>query len=205
MFHLIVASANRHKLDELQALLSPRGIVVQAQKDWNVRSVEETETTFVGNALLKARHAAKQTKQWSLADDSGIVVEVLNGAPGVYSARFAGLNATDHENNVKLISELRPHRQPWRAYYVAALVLVSPDEGVVPIVAQAEWHGTIIETPRGSNGFGYDPYFVPDGEVRTAAEMLTSEKNVVSHRAQALRLLLEKWPSALDLQTSHDA
>jgi len=191
---LVLASGNRHKLSERQKLLAPRQVIVRAQNEFGVESVEETEKTFVGNSVLKARHAAKQTARWALADDSGIVVEALDGAPGVYSARYAGLNASDEENNLKLIQALSAHPKPWRAYYVAALALVSPNERVEPIVACGQWHGEIISTPRGSRGFGYDPYFVPTGEVRTAAEMESEEKNRCSHRAVALQELLRLWP-----------
>jgi XTP/dITP diphosphohydrolase len=196
---LVVASANRHKLAELRSLLEPRGLIIVSQTELGIDSAEETASTFAGNALLKARHAATQSGHWALADDSGICVAALNGAPGVYSARFAGIGATDQENNHKLISTLQAYPQPWEAHYTACLVLVSPVASREPIVATANWHGHLIATPRGVQGFGYDPYFVPAGQTRTAAEFSAAEKHSQSHRAQALARLLALWPDDISL------
>jgi XTP/dITP diphosphohydrolase len=191
---LVIATGNLHKLREFAELLKPLGVSVKGQSEYGVSSVEETEDTFVGNAMLKARHAARLTQHWALADDSGLVVDALNGAPGVFSARFAGLQATDAQNNQLLLDHLRGHPKPWTARYVACLVLVSPEESVEPIIAQADWVGIITDVAGGSNGFGYDPYFIPHGETRTAAQLSDLEKNNQSHRGKALAELLRLWP-----------
>lgn len=201
---LVVATGNRHKLAELSELLASRKVTVVGQNTLAIESVAETESTFEGNALLKARHAAKLSGHWALADDSGLCVDVLAGAPGVYSARYAGEHANDAANNRKLIQTLQAYPHPWRAHYVACLVLVAPALNRPPIVATGTWEGTLIEVPRGSGGFGYDPHFVPDADphyaqnarVRTAAELSAVEKNQISHRAKALQQLLALWPLA---------
>jgi XTP/dITP diphosphohydrolase len=147
--------------------------------------------TFVENALAKARHAARLTGLPALADDSGVCVNALGGAPGVYSARFAGEPKSDARNNAKLVAELAGQADK-SAYYYCVLVYVRHADDPQPIIADGRWNGEIIDTPRGANGFGYDPYFLLPAAGKTAAEMSPQEKNGISHRGQALRALVEK-------------
>jgi XTP/dITP diphosphohydrolase len=161
------------------------------QSDLGVSEADEPHCTFVENALAKARHASQVTDLPALADDSGICVDALDGAPGVHSARFAGAPKSDARNNALLIEKLagEAHRN---AHYVCALVLVRSAEDPQPIIAEGEWHGQIIDTPRGQGGFGYDPYFwLPEME-QTAAELDATLKNTLSHRGAACRHLLAK-------------
>jgi XTP/dITP diphosphohydrolase len=190
MQRLVIASANAGKVREIEQLL--RGLPYQpvSQASLGVRSPEETEDTFLGNALIKARHAAAATGLAALADDSGIEVDALGGAPGVHSARFAGADASDADNNAKLVAALAGVEGAARsARYRCVLVLVEHASDSSPLVAQASWEGLILDSPRGTGGFGYDPYFwVP--ELGLSAAQLTSEqKNAVSHRGRALAQL----------------
>jgi XTP/dITP diphosphohydrolase len=187
---LVVATGNPGKLREFAALLA--GVVdeVLPQSHFGVTAVEETETTFVGNALLKARHAAAVTGLPALADDSGLEVDALGGAPGVYSARYAGDQATDEANNAKLLHAVSALPDPLTARYRAALVLVRSADDPSPIVAEGVWEGAIGRTRQGSGGFGYDSLFLIDEGARTAAELPSEEKNRRSHRALALQQLL---------------
>lgn len=191
---LVVATGNAGKLREFSALLNGFVGEVIPQAALGVGSVEETEDTFVGNALLKARHAAAVTGLPALADDSGLEVDALDGAPGVYSARYAGLHASDADNNEKLLAALAAVPEPRRARYQAVLVLVRSAEDPAPVVAVGRWEGAIATHARGSGGFGYDPLFLVDGR-RTAAEMSAEEKNGCSHRASALQALLAQLHS----------
>ena len=194
---VVLASANPGKVRELTALLGPLGFDLVPQTDLGVESPAETGATFVENALLKARHAARISRLPALADDSGIEVDALGGRPGVLSARYAGESAGDRENLEKLLMELRgvpPERRTAR--YQCVIVFVRSADDPDPLIATGAWHGRIIEEPRGTGGFGYDPIFLPAGMDRTAAELAPDEKNAVSHRAQALRELLMR------LQTS---
>ncbi len=187
---VVLASANEGKLRELEALLGPVGWQLVPQRQLGVESVCETGATFVENALLKARHAARTTELPALADDSGIEVDALGGRPGVWSARYAGEHATDRENLEKLLAELQgvpPERRTARYRCVIAYVGTAADPR--PIVADGCWEGTIINAPRGHGGFGYDPIFLPAHGDRTAAELGAEEKDAVSHRAQALSSL----------------
>jgi XTP/dITP diphosphohydrolase len=187
----ILASANPGKLRELAALLAPAGFELAPQGALGIEAVPETGTTFLENALLKARHAARAAQLPALADDSGIEVDALGGRPGVYSARFAGEGASDAANLARLLAELAGVPEARRtARYQCVVVWVSTADDPAPLTGVGAWEGRIAVTPRGSGGFGYDPAFIPAGEQRTAAELPADEKNRVSHRAQALRALV---------------
>jgi XTP/dITP diphosphohydrolase len=188
---LVVATGNVGKLREFAAMLE--GVVGELipQKQLGVTSIAETETTFTGNALLKARHAARVTGLPALADDSGLEVDVLDGAPGVWSARYAGIEADDAQNNAKLLRELAEVPAPRRARYRAVLALVRAAEDPEPLIAEGVWEGAIALSPRGECGFGYDPLFLVDDGVHTSAELTVDEKNKRSHRAKALRQLMK--------------
>ncbi len=197
---VVLASANPGKLRELAALLGPLGFELKTQAELGVASPPETGTTFLENALLKARHAARITGLPALADDSGIEVDALGGRPGVHSARYAGESASDLDNLIKLLEELRdvpPEKRTAR--YQCVIVLVRTADDPQPVVATGTWEGTILSVPRGTGGFGYDPIFLPAGMNRSAAELSAEEKNAVSHRAQALRrLVAQLTPGAPD-------
>jgi XTP/dITP diphosphohydrolase len=187
----VLASANPGKLRELSALLEPAGFELVSQAALGIDSVPETGTTFLENALLKARHAAAAARLPALADDSGIEVDALGGRPGVWSARFAGEGASDAANLARLLEELGGVPEPRRtARYRCVVVWVKTADDPAPLIGEGTWEGRIALTPRGSGGFGYDPAFLPAGERRTAAELAAEEKNKVSHRAQALRALV---------------
>ena len=190
MKQLVLASGNPGKLREFAALLAQFDFEVLAQSAFNVPEADEPYCTFVENAIAKARHAARLTGLPALADDSGICVSALNGAPGVLSARYAGEPKSDARNNQKLIAALRGQTDR-RAHYVAVLVMLSHAEDPQPLIAQGEWHGEIVDAPRGSSGFGYDPYFYLPELGKTAAELQPDEKNRLSHRGKALALLIE--------------
>ena len=188
---LVVASNNPGKLREIGALLSGAGIEVVAQGALGVSEAEEPHRTFVENALAKARHASRATALPALADDSGLCVQALGGAPGVDSAYFAGREggreARDERNNRKLLASLGDARS---AYYCCLMVLVRHAEDPRPLIAEGLWHGEIAREPRGAHGFGYDPLFRLPALGKTAAELDPSEKNRISHRALALQTLL---------------
>lgn len=189
---LVVASGNAGKLKELDRLLKPLGVQVQSQAEFGVAPAEEPYDTFLENALTKARHASLQTGLPALADDSGICVPVLNGDPGVRSARYAdpmGGQNQDQLNNQKLVQALAGSDDR-QAYYVAVLVLVMHAHDPLPIIAQGLWFGEVIDQPRGKNGFGYDPHFWLPTLNATAAELSPEQKNEVSHRGQAMRSLM---------------
>ena len=191
MDKLVLASGNAGKLKELSSLLAPLGIEVLPQSAFNVSEAEEPHPSFVENAIAKARHAARATGLPALADDSGLCVDVLGGAPGVLSARFAGEPKSDARNNALLLERLagEPNRH---ARFYCALALVRHADDPQPIIACGEWHGKILEAARGQGGFGYDPLFlVPDLD-QTAAEIDHSLKNVLSHRGKAMRQLLDR-------------
>ena len=188
---LILASNNAGKLKEFAQLLAPIGFELHPQGEFNVPEAEEPFGTFVENALQKARHAARLTGLPALADDSGVCVNALGGAPGVYSARYAGEPKSDARNNEKLIADLAFHSDK-SAYYYCVLVYVRHADDPQPVIADGVWRGRIIDTPRGENGFGYDPYFLLPELGKTAAELAPAEKNGISHRGQALRTLVEK-------------
>jgi XTP/dITP diphosphohydrolase len=185
MKKIVIASNNPGKLQEFSHLLKPLGIQVLPQSVFNVVEAEEPYQTFVENALVKARHASKCTGLPALADDSGICVDALNGEPGVCSARYAGEPKSDERNNQKLIEQLRT-RQDRNAHYYCIIVLVRYADDPQPIITDGSWYGRIILEPRGTGGFGYDPYFyLPDLD-KTAAELSIEDKNLISHRGKAL-------------------
>ena len=185
---LVVASNNPGKLRELALLLAPLGIEALPQSDFGVPEAEEPHVTFVENALAKARNAARHARLPALADDSGILIDTLGGVPGVNSARFAGEPKSDASNNRKMVEALRgePNRN---AHYYCVIVLVRDALDPTPVIAEGAWHGEIVLEPRGSGGFGYDPYFLLPERGLTAAELPLEEKNRLSHRAQALAAL----------------
>ena len=191
MRRLVLASGNPAKRRELEALLAPLAFEVIPQATLGIESAPETGTTFLANALLKARHAAQRAQLPALADDSGLEVDALGGRPGVWSARFAGAQASDAANLHRLLDELQAVPEERRqARYQCVIVLMRSAEDEQPLVARGTWEGRIAQAPRGHGGFGYDPVFVPAGERRTAAELSSAEKNSVSHRAQALAALI---------------
>lgn len=190
---VILASHNPGKLRELASLLSPLGLELVAQSTLGVISPPETGETFADNALLKARYAASVAGLPAVADDSGIEVDALGGRPGVFSARYAGPDANDRNNLHKMLYELRDVPADKRtARYRCVIALVREATDPAPVLAEGVWEGRIVEAPRGSGGFGYDPIFLPNGSERTAAELAPEKKNVLSHRGQALRVLVEK-------------
>ncbi len=189
MKSIVLASGNPGKKAEIEALLEPFGTRVITQVELGITEAEEPHDTFRENALAKARHAAFASRLPALADDSGLCVDALGGAPGVHSARFAGEPRSDQRNNEKLLAEMSAHADR-RAHYVCALVLMRGPGDARPLVAEAQWHGEIARAPRGSGGFGYDPYLLLPGLGRTAAELAPEEKNRISHRGQALAKLL---------------
>jgi XTP/dITP diphosphohydrolase len=188
---IILASNNAGKLKEFNELLAPIGFDIRTQGEFNVPEAEEPHCTFIENALEKARHAARLTGLPALADDSGVCVNALGGAPGVLSARFAGEPKSDARNNQKLVDDLAAHSDK-SAYYYCVLVLVRHATDPQPLIAEGRWDGEIIAVPRGQGGFGYDPYFWLPALGKTAAELTADEKNRQSHRGQALRMLVEK-------------
>jgi XTP/dITP diphosphohydrolase len=188
---LILASNNAGKLREFSEILGPIGFELHPQGEFNVPEADEPHATFVENALEKARHASRLTGLPALADDSGVCVNAFNGAPGVWSARFAGEPKSDARNNEKMIADLAPHADK-SAYYYCVLVYVRHPDDPQPVIADGRWNGEMIPTPRGSGGFGYDPYFYIPSLGKCAAELSPAEKNALSHRGQALRALVEK-------------
>ncbi|MFL6576522.1 MAG: RdgB/HAM1 family non-canonical purine NTP pyrophosphatase [Povalibacter sp.] len=189
---VVVATHNAGKLREFQELLSPFDFELLSLAQFTRTAPKETGLTFIENAILKARHAAKTTGLPAIADDSGIEVDALHGAPGIYSARFAGEGASDMDNLNKLLTELRKNSSsPRTARYQCALAFMRWDTDSSPIVVQASWEGRIIDTPRGTAGFGYDPIFELESGV-TAAELAPHEKNQRSHRGKALRSLVDR-------------
>ncbi len=195
MKKLVLASSNPGKLRELSALLDESRYKIIPQADFNVPEVAETGTTFVENAIIKARHAAQYTGLAALADDSGIVIDALNGEPGVHSARFSGSDASDESNNILLVEKLRSVPEALRsARYQAVIVYMRNAADPSPIICEGSWEGIMVLEAKGSGGFGYDPYFYLPDYGCTSAELSADEKNRISHRGQALRLLLEKLP-----------
>ena len=190
---IVLASNNAGKLKEFSAIFSTIGIAIVPQGELGVSEADEPFATFVENALAKARHASLHTGLPALADDSGLCVNSLHGAPGVFSARYASLNGgekSDQANNAHLIKTLGPYADR-SACYVALLVYVSSADDPRPIIAEGVWNGEIIDTPRGTNGFGYDPYFYLPDLGKTAAQLDPAEKNRQSHRGMALHKLVQ--------------
>jgi XTP/dITP diphosphohydrolase len=196
MKRLVLASGNPGKLRELAVILADLGYELHPQSEFGVEEVPETGTTFVENAIIKARHAAQQTGLPALADDSGIEVDALDGAPGVYSARFAGADADDAANNALLVEKLRQVPAAERsARYRAVIVLMRHAADPAPLICEGRWEGMIQLTPAGDGGFGYDPYFFLPELGCTSAQLSADDKNRMSHRGQALAELKRKLQS----------
>jgi XTP/dITP diphosphohydrolase len=193
MKKLVLASNNAKKLKELNALLAPLGFEVIPQGQLGIPEAEEPHATFVENALAKARHAARHSGLPALADDSGLCVKALGGAPGVVSARYAGEPKSDARNNARLLAELA-NQSDRRAHFVSLLVLCRSGDDPQPIIAEGEWHGEIVDQLRGDGGFGYDPLFFVREFGQTAAELDADTKNRVSHRGRAMQKLIERLP-----------
>ena len=191
MQRLVLASNNAKKLKELSALLLPLGIELVPQGSLDIPEAEEPFHTFVENALAKARHAARLSGLPALADDSGLCVRALGGAPGVFSARYAGDPKSDARNNQKLLDDLQGVTDR-DAHFVSLLVLVRHADDPQPIIAEGNWHGEILNAPRGEQGFGYDPLFWVPAAGLSAAEMHAEAKNQCSHRALAMQQLLTR-------------
>jgi XTP/dITP diphosphohydrolase len=198
MSKLVAASSNPGKIREFRAMLAPLGFDVVPQAQLGVSDTEEPHATFIENALAKARHACRSSGIWAFADDSGICVAALHGEPGVRSARYAvdagergDRESQDARNNRKLIDALSGAGDR-RAHYYCVMVLVRHPDDPEPLIAEGRWHGEVIREPRGSNGFGYDPYFFVPALGKTAAELDFAQKNAVSHRGLALRQLVSK-------------
>ncbi|NUS38658.1 MAG: RdgB/HAM1 family non-canonical purine NTP pyrophosphatase [Lysobacter sp.] len=190
---VVLASGNAGKLRELRALLEGDGFELHAQSEFGVDDVAETGLTFVENALLKARHAARATGLPALADDSGLCVDALDGAPGLYSARYAGEHGDARANIAKLLDALRAEPDERRgAHFRAVIVLLRHADDPQPLIAEGSWHGRILHAPRGNDGFGYDPVFFDPVHGASAAELDPALKNRISHRGQALAALRER-------------
>jgi len=189
---IVLASGNAGKLREMQALLAGCGLEVLPQAAFGIEPPHEDGSSFVENALIKARHAARMAGLPAIADDSGLAVDALGGRPGIHSARFAGGDCNDQDNNAKLLAELGNVPPGQRgAHYSCAMVFVRDADDPEPIIREGTWEGSIGFERRGKGGFGYDPLFVVAGDTRTVAEMPADEKNRFSHRAQALNALVE--------------
>ena len=190
MQRIVLASSNRGKLAEFNALLADSGFAVVTQGSLGVEDVEETGLSFVENALMKARHAARASGLPALGDDSGLCVKTLDGAPGLYSARYAGNHGDSAANNAKLLQVLdgRPDEQRG-AFFICALALLRHADDPAPLIAEGRWHGRMLTAPRGAQGFGYDPLFLPANQTLSAAELDPALKNRLSHRGQALAKL----------------
>lgn len=189
---VVFASGNPGKIREVADIFAALDIDVVPQSEYSMETPEETASTFVENALIKARHASSRSGLPAMADDSGLAVDVLGGRPGVHSARYAGPAATDGQNVDKLLAELEavPDGQRGAAFHCAA-VLAFPDPAADPLVAEAQWRGTILRARRGEGGFGYDPVFLDPASGRSGAELTREEKNRISHRGRAFRELRE--------------
>ncbi|MBU3617540.1 RdgB/HAM1 family non-canonical purine NTP pyrophosphatase [Polynucleobacter sp. JS-Polo-80-F4] len=194
MQKLVLASNNTGKVKEFQALLAPLNFQVIPQGELGIPSAEEPHHTFVENALAKARHASAASGLPALADDSGICAHALDGMPGVLSARYAGDQGNDAANNQKLIQELKDQADRG-AHYVCALVFINNPNDPEPIIVQTRWYGQIIDQATGNNGFGYDPHFFLADQNCTAAQLDAAQKNLISHRGQALRELITELKS----------
>jgi XTP/dITP diphosphohydrolase len=187
MQRIVLASSNRGKLAEFNALFADSGFEVVAQASLGIDDAEETGLTFVENALLKARHAAQSSGLPALADDSGLCVDHLHGAPGLYSARYAGGHGDNAANNAKLLRELEGVPTGQRgAFFICALVLLRRADDPTPLIVEGRWHGRVLDAPRGVQGFGYDPLFLPYDQQVSSAELDPVLKNRLSHRGQAL-------------------
>ena len=188
---IVLASNNPGKVREINALLQGQGLEVIPQSEFGVSEIEETGLSFVENAILKARHAAQHTGLAAIADDSGLEVDALDGAPGIYSARYAGVGASDAQNLEKLLQAMQTIAENQRtARFQCLMVYLRHAKDPTPLICQGTWEGRILTHSRGDNGFGYDPVFFVPGEQCSAAELAPERKNQLSHRSQALRLLI---------------
>ncbi len=195
---IVLASNNPGKTKEINALLDDSVFNVVSQSEFNVEEAEETGLTFIENALIKARNAATYTEHPVIADDSGIEVPALNGRPGIYSARYAGVGASDEENLNKLIEDIKPLSEADRmARFVCVMVYLKHVEDPTPIITQGIWNGVVLTEPRGENGFGYDPMFYVPTHDCASAELTPDIKNQLSHRGQALKQLVNKINDSL--------
>ena len=199
---IVLASGNEHKLAELQSLLAHLPIRLEPQSKWNISQAEETGTTFVENAILKARHACALSRLPAIADDSGLVVPSLGGEPGIFSSRYAG-EPSDSAKNIKLLLDrlrcLPPQKSNRLAHFHATLVFLQHKGDPDPTMASGYWYGSIVEQPRGSNGFGYDPVFQPQGLSQTAAELDPEHKNQISHRSKATSEFIQLLQERLEI------
>lgn len=195
---LVLASGNAGKLAELRTLLAGSGADLVAQSELDVEDIEEAGLSFIENALLKARHAARVTGLPALADDSGLCVDALGGAPGLYSARYAGSHGDSTANIARLLGELEGLNPQWRtAHFYAVIVLLRHAEDPQPLVAEGVWPGVVLDAPRGAGGFGYDPVFLDTEHGLSAAELDPAVKNRISHRGRALAQLRTRLPEVL--------
>jgi len=195
---VVLASANAGKLRELNALLDPYGMDVVPQSAFGIPSVEETGESFVENAIIKARHASRLSGLTAIADDSGLMVDALNGAPGILSARYAGVGASDKENLELLLNNMRDIPEARRgARFVCLVVYLDHPEDACPLVCEGIWHGRVSDAPRGDGGFGYDPVFHVEEFSCTSAELAPADKNRISHRARAMQALLARLGASL--------
>ena len=193
MKRVVLASANAGKLRELHALLAPHGMDVVSQLEFEIPSIEETGESFVENAIIKARHAARLSGLAAIADDSGLMVDALDGAPGIYSARYAGVDAGDSENLQHLLDNMRDIPESRRgARFVSLVVFMNHPRDACPLVCEGVWPGRITRAPRGDRGFGYDPIFYLEDCGCTSAELEPAHKNSISHRAKAMQALLAR-------------
>jgi XTP/dITP diphosphohydrolase len=200
MTKIVLASSNKHKIKELSALLAPLKIELISQAALGISDVEETGLSFVENALLKARHASRLANLPALADDSGLVVPALNGAPGIYSARYAGAHASSEENIKKLLDAIKDVPETGRAAdFYCSLTLFQYPTDPTPLIAEGRWQGMIV-APEGQRGFGYDPVFYVPSENKTAAQLTPERKNQLSHRGQAIRSLLAQLQTIFNLK-----
>lgn len=195
---IVLASGNKGKLKEFNQVLGDLGVEVVPQSQFNVPDADETGLSFVENAIIKARHACQLTGLPALADDSGLEVDALNGAPGIYSARFVGAGATDAKNNQKLLQLLEGTSPEQRsARFRCVLVFMRHAEDPTPLICQGSWEGQILPLPQGDNGFGYDPLFLVPGLDIASAQLPPEQKNKISHRGQAVQQLIQLIPAYL--------
>lgn len=198
MQRIVLASNNKGKVREIGQLLADKNLEVVPQSEFNIPDADETGLSFVENAILKARHAAKLSGLPAIADDSGLEVDALNGAPGIYSARYAGNGATDAENNQKMLAELADTADGMRsARFQCLMVFMRHAEDPTPLICQGTWEGRILRQPQGENGFGYDPLFLVPEKNCSSAELPAEVKNAMSHRGKALQALLQKMPDLM--------
>ncbi|SUO96421.1 RdgB/HAM1 family non-canonical purine NTP pyrophosphatase [Suttonella ornithocola] len=192
MKEIILASSNAGKIHEFKSLFADTGVSIIPQGSLSIGDTEETGLSFVENALIKARHAAKIGGKPAIADDSGLVVPALNGEPGIYSARYSGEHRNDKQNNQKLLARLAT-TEDRSAYFVCSIAYLSHENDPLPIIATGLWQGRILLEERGEKGFGYDPLFLPEQSDKTAAEIEKTEKNAISHRGKAMQAFLAQY------------